>query len=268
MHGKAGLPCVHTANAINQCLARHVLEQITLRPRLNCSVNIFVAIERREHDNPRVLILSTNLFDNANTIELGHAQVEQRHVGPMLFPKIDRFTSVTGFSDDHHVCFEPDQRNQTLAEDAVIVGNKHADAMLFWCDLNFRRFLRSRRWFLSGFLRLRGRCSFGCHNIDSPLLGNTTVIFVPLPRELVIFNSPPICSTRSRMPARPRPSCRSCRLNPSPSSENSKRSSFGSYINRVRNLRACAYLIALARASCPMCNKFSCQTGGSWSTLP
>src|SRR6266550_2193724 len=252
MHGKTGLPSVDTANGINQCLARHVLKQIAFRPRLNGSVNVFVAIEGREYDNPRVLIVSTNLFDNPDTIELGHAQ-------------IDCFTSVTGFSDDYHVCFEPDQRNQALAQDAVIVGNKYADTRLFWCVLNFRRFLRSRHWFLSRFLRLRGHFLFGCHNIDSPLEGNTTVIFVPFPRELAIFNSPPICSTRSRMPERPRPSCRFCDLNPSPSSENSKRSSFGSYINRVPNLWAWAYLIVLARVSCPMCNKFSCQTGGSWS---
>src|ERR1700726_4237895 len=186
----------------------------------------------------------------------------------MLFPKIDRVTSLTSFSDDHHVSFEPDQRNQALAEDAVIVGNKYADARLFWRVLNFGRLLGSRLWSLSRFLRLRGQCLFGCHNIDSPLLGSTTVIFVPLPRELVIFNSPPICSTRSRMPARPRPSCRSSGLNPSPSSENSKRSFFGSHISRVPNLWACAYLIVLAKASCPICNIFSCQTGGRWSTLP
>ena len=76
MHGKTGLPSVDTANRINQCLARHVLKQIAFRSRLNGSVNVFVAIEGREYDNPRVLIVSTNLFDNADTIELGHAQIE------------------------------------------------------------------------------------------------------------------------------------------------------------------------------------------------
>ena len=71
MHGNAGFPSVHTANAINHCLARHVLEQIAFRPRLNGSVNIFVVIERREHDDPSVLIVSRNLLDNTDAIELG-----------------------------------------------------------------------------------------------------------------------------------------------------------------------------------------------------
>src|SRR6266446_10523824 len=104
MDGDAGPSSVDSANAINQCLARHVLEQIAFRSRLNGSVNVFVAIERREHDNPRVLILGTDLLDNTNAIELGHAQIEHRYIGPMLPPKIDRFTSVTGFSDHLHVC--------------------------------------------------------------------------------------------------------------------------------------------------------------------
>jgi hypothetical protein len=70
---------------------------------MNGAVDILVTIERRQHDNPRVLIVSPNLFDYADSIELRHAQIEQRHLGPMLFPKIDRFTSVTGLSDNHHV---------------------------------------------------------------------------------------------------------------------------------------------------------------------
>jgi mannose/fructose/N-acetylgalactosamine-specific phosphotransferase system component IIB len=62
-----------------------------------------VTIERRKHDNSRVFIVTTNLFDYVNSIELRHAQIEQCHVGPMSFPKIDRFTSVTSLPDNHHV---------------------------------------------------------------------------------------------------------------------------------------------------------------------
>jgi hypothetical protein len=58
-----------------------------------------------------------------------------------------------------------------------------------------------------GFVNLIARFPYGRHDIDYPLHGNTTVILVPLPRALVIFNSPPICATRSRMPVKPTPSC-------------------------------------------------------------
>lgn len=39
-----------------------------------------------------------------------------------------------------------------------------------------------------GFVNLIARFPFGCHDIDCPLHVNATVIVVPLPRALVIFN--------------------------------------------------------------------------------
>ena len=58
-----------------------------------------------------------------------------------------------------------------------------------------------------GFVNLIARFRFGCHDTDCPLHVNATVILVPLPRALVIFNLPPICATRSRTPVKPTPSC-------------------------------------------------------------
>src|SRR6266849_5830302 len=169
----------------------------------------------------------------------------------MLLPKIDSLASIARLTDDGHVCFPSDQRNQAFADNAVIIGDEHSDPR-FFCVSNLRRFLRSRGWFLCALVRLRRCFLFGCHDINSPLPGNTTVIFVPLPRALVISNSPPICSTRSRIPLRPTPSCRSFTLNPSPSSRSSRRSFFALYLRRVSKLRACAYLSVLVKASCPM----------------
>src|SRR5438876_7441571 len=136
----------------------------------------------------------------------------------------------------------------------MIVGDEHGDSGPF-CIL-FRCFLRRR---LHRLFRLRRRFLFGCHDTDSPLNGNTTVIFVPLPRELLIFNSPPICSTRSRIPTRPTPSFRSSTLKPSPSSSSSK-CIFSDLQERLAlKLRARAYLRVLLKASCPMWRRFSCQ---------
>src|SRR5438552_469790 len=47
MHRHAGLARMYPANAIHQCFARCVLEQVTFRAGLNGTVDIFVPIERR-----------------------------------------------------------------------------------------------------------------------------------------------------------------------------------------------------------------------------
>src|SRR4030095_15190729 len=140
----------------------------------------------------------------------------------------------------------------------MIISDEHSDTRSF-CISTFRRLLCSRLLFLGRLLRLRRCFLFGSHNVDSPLQGRTTITLVPLPRELAIFTLPPICSTRSRMPVRPTPSCRSLTLNPSPSSRSSRRSSFALYVSRVLKLRACAYLSVLVKASCPIWRRFSCQ---------
>src|SRR5438552_7233087 len=143
----------------------------------------------------------------------------------MLLPKVDRFASIARLADYGHVCFPSDEWNQAFADDAVIISNKHTNVRAF-CISGLRRFLRGRLCSSWSLLRNCFCFLFGSHDIDSPLHGSSTVIFVPLPRELVISNSPPICSTRSRIPRRPTPSCRSLALNPSPSSRNSIRSFF------------------------------------------
>jgi len=48
----------------------------------------------------------------------------------VLLPKIDCFSPVGRLRDDSHVWFMPDQRDQTFAHNAMIVGNKHGDAAL------------------------------------------------------------------------------------------------------------------------------------------
>ena len=64
----------------------------------------------------------------ADPVELRHSQVEERHIGTMLFPKIHCLAAVTGFANNSHVWFTLDQRNQTFAHNAVIVGNQNSDA--------------------------------------------------------------------------------------------------------------------------------------------
>jgi hypothetical protein len=67
---------VHPADTVHQRFTWHVLEQVTLRARLNGAVNIFVTVEGCKHDDPRVLIVLPNFFDRAYAVELGHPQIE------------------------------------------------------------------------------------------------------------------------------------------------------------------------------------------------
>ena len=109
MQRHTGFAGVHPANAIHQRFARCILEQVPFRAGLNGAVDIFVPIERRQDNDSRFVIAAPDFLERANAIELGHAQIEQRHIGSMLFPKIDCFASIGRLADDGHVCFPSDE---------------------------------------------------------------------------------------------------------------------------------------------------------------
>src|SRR5215472_5228814 len=259
---------MHPADAIHQCFPRDVFQQIAFGACLNRAVDIFVAIEGCQHNNARILIVLADLLDRADPIELRHSQVEERHIGTMLFPKIHCFAAITGFANNSHVWFTLDQRSQTFPHNAVVVGDQNSNA---------RSFLGTFVGTLRCGLQLPERAaptSFTCgfyfwfHDTDCSIKGKVTMTSVPSPRALVTFSVPPICSARSCMPVKPSPSCRALTLNPSPSSRSSRRSSFALKINLVSKFRGRAYLRALVSASCPMCRRFSCQTSGRWRIFP
>src|SRR4051794_5688913 len=62
----------------------HVFEQVALRARLKRAVDVFVAVVGREHDHLRVRKLSPYRTDGLDAAHLGHAQVHQHHVRPVL----------------------------------------------------------------------------------------------------------------------------------------------------------------------------------------
>src|SRR5439155_19403019 len=70
MHGNTCFAGVHPADAIHQRLTRRVLEKIAFRAGLNGAVDIFIAVERCEYDDARVLIAGADFFDCADAIEL------------------------------------------------------------------------------------------------------------------------------------------------------------------------------------------------------
>src|SRR5258708_26973401 len=138
----------------------------------------------------------------------------------MLLPEFDGFTTGARFADHCHVRFVAlDHSDQTLAHDAMVIGDKDPDANLWRARARGVSPDSSRGGDMAPF---RARI----HNTSSGFKGNIAVTVVPLPRYLTIFNSPPISSARSPMPVRPTPSCRSLIRNPLPSSRSSSPTSF------------------------------------------
>src|SRR5258708_32898926 len=94
---------MRAANAFHQPFARDIFQEIAFRTGLYSAINVFVTIECGENDDPGFLVGRANRFDHVDTIELGHTEIEQRHIWAMLLPEVDGFAAVAGFSDPRRV---------------------------------------------------------------------------------------------------------------------------------------------------------------------
>ncbi len=90
---------MHAANAVHQCFAGNVFEEIAFRPGLYGAIDVFVTIEGCKDDDPSFVVVGADFLDRVYPIDLGHPQIEQRHIRSMLPPKVNRFTAVAGFAD-------------------------------------------------------------------------------------------------------------------------------------------------------------------------
>src|SRR5260370_38558430 len=120
----------------------------------------------------------------------------------MLLPEFDGFAAVAGFADQRHVgLITLNHGDPAFRHNATIIGDKGPDASLW----------RARaRGVKPGSSRAGGMAPFpaGIHNPSSGFTGNIAVTVVPFPRELTIFNSPPISSALSPFQFLPLPSSR------------------------------------------------------------
>jgi len=56
----------------------------------------------------------------------------------VFLPKIDSFASIAAFADNGHVCFPSNERNQSFADNAMIVGNEHSYLRPFVTRLTYK----------------------------------------------------------------------------------------------------------------------------------
>src|ERR1700747_229836 len=61
-------------------LVNSILEQITLRSRLECSKNLYIAFIGRQHDDLCVPKFSPNRRDGIEAVHLGHLEVHRRSI--------------------------------------------------------------------------------------------------------------------------------------------------------------------------------------------
>jgi hypothetical protein len=127
---------------------------------------VLIVVGGREHDDGRPVRSVAQCGEHGVPVQSWHVQVEQQHVWPSGGHDVDRLPAVSGFADDLNAWFLAEQVAQPVSDDAVVVGDHHADR----------------------------------HGT-----GTRTVSAAPCPGPLSMSTVPPSSATRSRMLASPEP---------------------------------------------------------------
>ena len=93
-------------------------------PRLQRAINIFVSIERRQHDDPGSRKFLADACDSLHAVHLRQSQIHQRHIRLMLAELLHRFLSIRSFRNHRKAGHRLQQCRKALAHDVMIVNQQ------------------------------------------------------------------------------------------------------------------------------------------------
>ena len=118
---------MHRANGSDKILAGHSFEQIRPGACLQRAVDVFVAVVRGEHDEPRLRRLHADALDHVHAAHPRQPQVDQGDIGLVLAKLRDGLYAVGGFAHHLQAVCHIQQRHQSLANHVVVLHNQHSD---------------------------------------------------------------------------------------------------------------------------------------------
>jgi hypothetical protein len=106
---------------------------------LQRSINIFIAVMRREDNQARLGKFAPNGGNGFNATQDRHAQINECYIWFVLAIEIDGLLSIDSFGDYLHVSYGINQGDKALTDDGLIVDYHDGDLLgHYGCALKFR----------------------------------------------------------------------------------------------------------------------------------
>src|SRR5262249_26952199 len=164
----------HGADRVNEVLGGRSLEHVAARARVERLLEIGAILMEGEHHDAHARELVGEATREQDAVELGHRDVDDRHVGALFPDESQRGRAAAGVAHQLEIALRRDEVAQAGEHDRVIVGQDDAGR-------------RRHATILSGATGMRAKMAVPAPTVDS------------------ISTSPPSSATRSRIPASPNP---------------------------------------------------------------
>src|SRR6266566_9869696 len=97
------LPGRSNANRLDELSAQHVLDEISARPGIECSIDVGVSVVCGECEEAGFSVRGEYRHHCADPVHNRHAQVDEGDVGQMRIVERDRFCTIGRLCDNRHV---------------------------------------------------------------------------------------------------------------------------------------------------------------------
>src|SRR5215469_16336390 len=121
--GDVILAAVDDTDAVNQIFEASVLQEVSASAGAQGTVNILIAFERSEDDDPRIAEAFTDRFDGLDAIHLRHTKINESDVRNMTREQIQRLLSGGGLANHGHIWDTIERGDEPFTHDRVIVGD-------------------------------------------------------------------------------------------------------------------------------------------------
>ena len=149
---------MNRADGGGEFVFRRVFQQEGFRTRLHGAIDVFVRVERGQHDDAGFGKIFADRHRRLDATHAGQAQIHQHHVRFFLAIQIQRFTAIAGLRDDFQAGLTLDERGHAFAERRMIVHEHDPDGCDFFQSFHgYNIFLRRGRHPPNRVIRARAR---------------------------------------------------------------------------------------------------------------
>ncbi len=121
------LPARDGTDRLDHLAGVATLEQVAIGTGTDGADDLYILTEHRQHHDAQVGELLAQQLGSGDAVHVGHRDIQQHHVWPMLTRHLDRRCSVAGLSDNADIRLELQKGTQCLPKQHVVVGQEDGD---------------------------------------------------------------------------------------------------------------------------------------------
>ncbi len=125
------LAAVDFADALHDELRRGLLEDDAGAAEFHGLDEFVLIFGGGEHDHFDALVELGDGLERGEAVQVGHAEVEQEHVGVEFLNAVEDFAAVVGLAYDVEILLQAEQLAEAIPDDGVVIGDQNSDSGLF-----------------------------------------------------------------------------------------------------------------------------------------